>query len=104
MTQTEFIYRRNAYKSRAAIAAIVALLALMFGVGFVVGHTNGLAAVVLFWACIFFPVLGYGVFARWLAKRMGLFCSHCGRRILSSADVTAGRCSHCGGACVDSSA
>jgi len=101
MTQPEFMQRRNAYKSRAAIAAIVAILALMFGVGLVVSHTNGVELLVLFLSCIFVSVLSYGIFARWLAKRMGLICPSCGRRILSSADIAAGRCSHCGGACVD---
>ena len=92
MTQQGFIKCRDSYKIRTAIVALIAIVAILFSVGFVFRHTNGGELLFGFLCCVVIPLVGYGLYARYLAKQMGLVCPKCGHRILSSD-----RCRHCGG-------
>jgi hypothetical protein len=104
MTEHEFSHRRDSYKNRTAIVALLVILAIPFSIAFTFRYANGGELLFLFACCVLIPLLGYIVFARYLARQMGLTCASCGRRIISQADVTAGRCRHCGGLCVDDAA
>jgi hypothetical protein len=102
MTQQEFIQRRDSYKNITAIVALLAIVAIPFGICFAIQYTSGGQLLSLFSGCVLLPLIGYVMFARYLAKQMGLVCSSCGRRILFSSpgDLAAGKCKHCGGVCV----
>ena len=99
MTQHEFVHRRDSYKNRTAIVALLAILAIPFSIAFAFRYANGGELLFLFVGCVVIPLLGYVMFARYLARQMGLTCSSCGRRILSESDVADGKCRHCGGIC-----
>ena len=92
MTQHEFIHRRDSYKNRTAIVALLAILAIPFSIAFAFRYSSGVSLVFIFIACVVVPLVCYGLFARYLARQMGLVCPKCGRWILSSD-----RCRHCGG-------
>ena len=59
------------------------IVAIIFGIAFVFRYANGSELLFLFVGCIVIPLLGYVMFARYLARQMGLTCSSCGRRMLS---------------------
>jgi hypothetical protein len=103
MTRREFIQRQGAYRRRAALAALVALGLILLGVGPVLRSANGAKLLFLLAGCILIPLLVYAGFAFWLAGRMGVICSSCGRRLIvpSVAFASGGKCPYCGGACVD---